>query len=237
MPDKLKLKVNSRKLTGRKVKQLRAQGILPANIYGKGVKSVSIQQPLKDFIVAFKQVGETGILELTIDKETKPRPVLVHHVQQHPVTDEILHVDFRQVDLTETVTVKIPVEITGEAPAITKGGVLIQLINEVEVEALPADLPDKFTLDVSHLEEIGQGLSLKDLKVSPKVKLLAEKLEELVVKIESPTKEEEVKPVEAAPAEGEAVAPAEGEAVPAEGEGEKKPEEKKPIEPAKAEKK
>ncbi len=237
MPDKLKLKVNSRKLTGRKVKQLRAQGILPANIYGKGVKSVSIQQPLKDFAVAFKQVGETGILELFVDKETKPRPVLIHHVQQHPVTDEILHVDFRQVDLTETVTVSIPVEITGEAPAITKGGVLIQLINEVEVEALPADLPDKFTLDVSHLEEIGQGLSLKDLKVSAKVKLLTEKLEELVVKIESPTKEEEVKPVEEVPVEGEeAPAPAEGEA-PAPAEGEKKPEEKKPTEPVKEEKK
>lgn len=199
MSDKLKLKVNSRKLTGRKVKQLRAQGTIPANIYGKGVKSVSIQQPLKDFAVAFKQVGETGILELVVDKETKTRPVLIHNVQQHPVTGEILHVDFRQVDLTETVTVSIPIEISGTAPAITKGGVLIQLINEVEVEALPADLPDKFTLDVSQLEEIGQGFSLKDLKVSSKVKLLTENLEELVVKIESPTKEEEVKPVEEAP--------------------------------------
>lgn len=199
MSDKLKLKVNFRKLTGRKVKQLRAQGTIPANVYGKGVKSVSIQQPLKDFAVAFKQVGETGILELVVDKETKTRPVLIHNVQQHPVTGEILHVDFRQVDLTEAVTVSIPIEISGTAPAITKGGVLIQLINEVEVEALPADLPDKFTLDASSLEEIGQGFNLKDLKVSSKVKLLTENLEELVVKIESPTKEEEVKPVEEAP--------------------------------------
>ena len=225
MSDKLKLKVNSRKLTGRKVKQLRAQGTLPANIYGKGVKSLSIQLPLKDFAAAFKQVGETGILELIVNKETKTRPVLVHHVQQHPVIDEILHVDFRQVDLTETVIVKIPVEITGEAPAITKGGVLIQLINEVEVEALPADLPDKFTLDVSRLEEIGQSFSLKDLKVSAKVKLLTENLEELVIKIESPTKEEEEKPVEAAPAT-------------VEGEAEPEPkEEEKPAEPPKEEKK
>lgn len=232
MPDKLKLKVSSRKLTGRKVKQLRREGTIPANIYGKGVKSVSVQQSLKEFVAAHKQLGETGILELIVDKETKARPVLIHHVQQHPASGEILHVDFRQVDLTEAVTVSIPVEITGEAPATTKGGVLIQLINEVEVEALPADLPDKFTLDVSQLEEIGQGLSLKDLKVSPKVKLLAEKLEELVVKIESPTKEEEVKPVEEVPVEGEAPPPAggpvEGEAAPAE--GEKKPEEKKPEE-------
>ncbi len=229
MSDKLKLKVNSRKLTGRKVKQLRREGTIPANIYGKGIKSVSIQQPLKDFATAFKQVGETGILELVVDKETKTRPVLIHNVQQHPVTGEILHVDFRQVDLTETVTVSIPIEISGEAPAITKGGVLIQLINEVEVEALPADLPDKFTLDVSQLEEIGQGFSLKDLKVSPKVKLLTENLEELVVKIESPTKEEEVKPVEVAPVEGEeAATPVEGEAA---------PETPKEAEPVKEEKK
>ncbi|KKS80314.1 MAG: 50S ribosomal protein L25 [Candidatus Beckwithbacteria bacterium GW2011_GWA2_43_10] len=215
MPNKLKLKVDARKLIGRKVKQLRAQGILPANIYGKRLKSISIQLPLKDFAAVFKQVGETGILELVVNKETKTRPVLVHHVQQHPVSDEILHVDFRQVDLTETVTVSIPVEISGEAPAITKGGVLIQLINQVEVEALPADLPDKFTLDVSKLEKIGQGFSLKDLKVSAKVKLLADNLEELVVKIESPTKEEEVKPVEEVPAEEETAVPAEGEEAPA----------------------
>ncbi len=224
MPNKLKLKVDARKLIGRKVKQLRAQGILPANIYGKRLKSISIQLPLKDFAAVFKQVGETGILELVVNKETKTRPVLVHHVQQHPVSDEILHVDFRQVDLTETVTVSIPVEISGEAPAITKGGVLIQLINQVEVEALPADLPDKFTLDVSKLEKIGQGFSLKDLKVSAKVKLLADNLEELVVKIESPTKEEEVKPVEEVPV------PVEGEAEP------ETKEEEKPTEPIKEEK-
>lgn len=214
MPDKLKLKVASRKLTGRKVKQLRREGILPANIYGKGVNSASIQLPVKEFTLAFKQVGETGILELVLNKETKPRPVLIHNVQQHPVTDEILHVDFRQVDLTQTVAVQIPVEIIGESPAITQGGVLIQLINEVEVEALPADLPDKFTLDVSNLMEIGQGYNLKDLKIPSKVKLLAENLEELVVKVESPTKEEE-KPIEEVPAEGEeAAAPAEGEEAP-----------------------
>lgn len=223
MSAKLKLKVSSRKNIGRKVKKLRRQGILPANIYGKGTKSLSIQLPLKEFAAAFKQAGETGILELVVDKDTKTRPVLINNVQQHPVTDEILHVDFRQIDLTKTVTVNIPVEIIGIAPAISQGGVLIQLINEIEVEALPADLPDKFTLDISKLEDIGQSLSLKDVKVDTKVKLLAENLEELVVKIESPTKEEEEKPVEAAPAEGEAApAPKEGE---------------KPTEPVKEEKK
>ena len=149
MSDKPKLKVNLRKLTGRKVKQLRREGTLPANIYGKGIKSVSIQLPIKDFNAIFATAGETNIVNLTVEKETKVRSVLINNLHIHPVTDEVIHVDFRQVDLTKVVMVNIPVEITGEAPAITQGGVLIQLINEVEVEALPSDLPENFVLDVS----------------------------------------------------------------------------------------
>jgi len=184
---------------------------LPANIYGKDTKSLSVKLSAKDFHKAYSQVGETGIINLQVDKETKTRPVLIHDPNIHPVTDEILHVDFRQVDLTKKVTVNIPVELVKEAPAVSKGGVLLQLINEIEVEALPADLPDKFTIDVSKLEEIGQGISLKKIKVDSKVRILSDNLDELIVKIEEPAKEEE-KPEEVAPVEGEeAEAPAEGE--------------------------
>lgn len=235
MSDTHKLKAESRKISGRKVKQLRREGIIPANVYGKDVKSLSIQIPVKDFKTAFAKVGETGILDLEINKEVKPRPVLVNSVQIHPVTDDILHVDFRQVDLTKKVAVSIPIEVTGESPAVTQGGVLIQLIHEVEVEALPRDLPDKFTLNVSKLESIGQGISLKDIKVdAAKVKLMAENLNELVVKIEEPTKEEIVAPPTPQPEAGQPVAE-KGEAAPV-AEGEKKPEEK-PTTPPKAEKK
>jgi len=200
MPDNPTLKAESRKITGRKIKRLRRQGLIPANVYGKKIKSLCLQLPTKDFRAALAKVGETGILNLVVSQEAKPRPVLIHEVQIQPLTEEILHVDFRQVDLSEKVTVKVPVETVGTAPAVTKGGVLIQLIHELEVEALPRDLPDKFTVDVSKLEEIGQGISLKEIKLdTAKVKLLAENLEELVVKIEEPTKEEE-KPTEAAPA-------------------------------------
>ncbi|MCX6817024.1 MAG: 50S ribosomal protein L25 [Candidatus Beckwithbacteria bacterium] len=213
MPNNLKLKAEPRKISGRKVKQLRRQGIIPANIYGKDVKSLSIQIPAKEFKAVFAKAGETAILDLEIIKEAKPRPVLIHSVQQHPVTDEILHADFHQVDLTKKVVVAIPVEVSGIAPATTKGGVLIQLIHETEVEALPRDLPEKFMIDVSKLAEIGQGISLKDIKVdTAKVKIMSENLDELVVKIEEPTKEEVV----AAPVV-EAAVPAEGEAKPASG--------------------
>jgi len=232
MSDKIKLKVSKRKITGRKVKKLRGEGILPANIYGKDIKSLSVQLPTKDFKVVFEQAGETGIIEVSVDKETKARPVLIHNVHLHPVTDEFLHADFHQVELTKKVTVDIPIELKGEAPAVSKGGVLLQLMDEVEVEALPTDLPDKFEINVSKLEEIGQRISLKDLKVSDKIKLMVNNLDELIVKIEEPTKEEkpEEKPEEEEVVEGEepeTEAPAEGEEKPKETE-EEKPKEKKP---------
>ncbi len=216
MATKTKLKVQKRKITGRKVKSLRNKGIIPANIYGRDVKSLAVQLPVKDFHAAFKKAGETNIIEIQVDKDVKVRPVLVSDIHRHPVTDYYLHIDFHQVDLTKKVTVNIPVEITGEAPATTKGGLLLQLLDEIEVEALPADLPDKFVLDVSKLEEIGQGLSLKDIKIdTKKVNFTADNPAELVVKIEEPTKEKEEAPAETeegdVEAEGEDAETAEGE--------------------------
>jgi len=230
MTDKITLKVTTRKITGRKIRNLRKEGILPANIYGKDIKSQTVQLPTKDFKAAFKAAGETSIINLTLDKESKPRPALIQNIHLHPVTDEFLHADFRQVDLTKKVTVDVPLKMIGEAPAVSKGGILLQLMDEVEVEALPSDLPDKFEINVSKLKEIGQTISLKDIKVSDKVKLMVDNLNQLVVKIEEPTKEEEKpeeKPEEEAPAEGEE--PKEGEeAKPAEGKQEEaKPEDKK----------
>lgn len=200
MTDKITLKVQSRKITGSKVKKLRKEGFLPANIYGKGVKSTSIKLAAKDFKDVLSKAGETSIVELTLDKEAKTRPVLIQNPQLHPATDEYLHVDFRQVDLTKKISVKVPVILVGTAPAVNKGGILLQLMEEIEVEALPSDLPDSFEIDIKGLEEIGQSISLKEVKVGSKIKLVSEDLESLVVKIEEPAKEEEEKPSEEAEA-------------------------------------
>lgn len=203
---KITLSAEKRKVLGRKVKKLRQEGILPASLYGKKIKSLALQVNTKDFLTVYKQAGETNLVELAIDKNSQPHSILISNVQFHPVSDSPLHVDFRQVDLKEKVQVAIPIEITGEAPGVTKGGVLVHVLNEINVEALPAELPDKFDVDVSKLEEIGQFLSVRDIKVDrTKIKLLVEDEEQLVVKVDAPAKEEvEVKPVEAAPAEGEA---------------------------------
>ncbi len=203
---KIQLKAEKRKVKGRKVKTLRAKGILPANIYGKDVKSVSIQISSKEFRDIFKKAGETSIVEIALGSET--RPVLISEVQVHPATDEVLHIDFRQVNLKEKVTAQIPVEVIGESPVEKSGmGTVVLLTRELEVEALPADLPEKFEVDASKLTEVDQAVKVSDLKVSGEVEIKADP-EQIVVKVEPPQKEEEV--VVAPPAEGEEVA-AEGQ--------------------------
>ena len=156
------LTAKSRKTLGRKVKKLRREGLLPANLYGKKIKSLALELPAAEFLKVYKQEGETGLIDLKINSQT--HPVLVHNLQIHPVTDEPLHVDFRQVSLTEKTTADVPIEIRGDAPAVEqKKGILIQPLNEIEVEALPADLPDQILVDVSKLDEVGQSISVADL--------------------------------------------------------------------------
>ena len=122
-----KLTANKRTVTGRKVKNLRREGILPANIYGKKIKSLAVQLTVKAFLPVLKEVGETSLLELKVEGEEKTRPVLIHAVQFHPLSGDPLHVDFYEVDLKEKVTTKVPVELIGESPAVKeKIGILIQ---------------------------------------------------------------------------------------------------------------
>jgi len=237
-----KLKADKRQILGRKVKKLRVEGILPANLYGAKIKSQAIGIPLKEFNQIYKNVGETGIVELAIG-DGQPKAVLIHNVQKDPVFGQPLHVDFRQVDLKQKITATVGVELIGKAPAENVGGILVQILNEVEVEALPTDLPEKITADVSNLAEINQSITVADLVYDKtKVTLKVDDPKALVAKIEPPAKEEvEVKPAEV-PAEGEVAAegkPEEGKpgeakpeaakegAKPAEKPGSAKPEEKK----------
>jgi len=199
-----KLKVEKRKIFGRKVKKLRQEGLLPANIYGKRIRSQAVRVDLKDFEKVYKKVGETGIVDLVL-AQGRPRPVLIHNVQLHPVTDQFLHADFHQVVLTEKVKAEIPIEIIGQSPAVQeKKGILLTTLDEVEVEALPADLPDKIEIDVSQLTEVDQKIKVKDLKLAKKVKLLTDenlvicKIAPLVTKEAEALVKEEEKAAEAA---------------------------------------
>lgn len=205
-----KLEAIKREITGRKVKKLRREGLLPANVYGKTTKSLALELPIKDFQKIYDQVGESGLVDLTVDGEVKP--VLIHNVQVDPVMDTPLHADFHQVSLTEKTTAMISIELVGESPAVTqKIGILIQPVSEVEVEALPQDLPDHLEVNVSGLSEVGSSLTVADIPVDKTKVEIKTNPEEVVVKIDQLAVEE----VAPAPVEGEEVA--EGEA-PAKGE-------------------
>ncbi len=204
---KQSLKAEKREITGRKVKNLRKQGLIPANVFGKKVDSLSIQVESKAFEEIYKEVGETGLVELSIGSEK--RPVLVHGLQLNPKSDEVVHIDFLQVDLKEKVEAQVPVELTGESPAEKQSlGTVVQHINEITVEALPADLPEKFEIDKATLETVDQLIYVKDLKIdSSKVTIVTDG-EAIVVKVEPPQKIVE-EPV-AATEDAEADASAEG---------------------------
>lgn len=192
----VKLQAQARKLHGRKVKKLRQEGWLPANIYGNKIKSQSIKVDEKDFKKIYFQTGLTNVLELSLQDGGKSIPVLIHNLQFDPITDKMIHVDFYQVDLTKKITANVAIKITGVAPAVASGGVLLKLVDEVEVEALPADLPDKLVLDISSLDKIGASLTAQDLQFDKsKVALKLDDPKTLIVKIEEPSKEEE-KPLE-----------------------------------------
>jgi len=207
----IKLRAQKREVTGRKVKKLRRQGLIPANVYGKKIKSVSLSLKRDEFEKVYKEAGATGVVKLLIEKEKEERPILIANLQTNPVTEEPLHVDLRQIVLTEKVAAKIPVELEGEAPAVVqKLGILIQTVSEIEVEALPMDLPEKFAVDISRLAKVGDEIKLKDAKIDKK-KIEVKVEEDLILAKIEPLAKEEVAP----PPPVEEVVPGE---VPVEGE-------------------
>jgi len=218
----IKLNAQKRDVVGRKVKNLRKEGLIPANVYGKNIKSMAVSLQEDEFQKVFTEAGETSVVQLFIEGEKEQRPILIQNIQKDPLSGSPIHVDLRQIILTEKVTAQIPVEITGESPAVEqKLGILIQTVYELEVEALPMDLPEKFLVDVSKLAEVGDEATLKDLSYDKnKVKILAEEEDLTLAKIEPLAEEEKVEvPVEEGaevPAEGEA--PVEGGEKPTEGE-------------------
>ena len=191
---------------------LRAEGNIPATIYGHGFKSISVQINAKEFS-KIPHKAYSHINELNIDGEKFP--ILIRNVQVDPVRDTFLNIEFYKIKSDEKITVKVPLNYTGHSPAIVAGGILIVSHNEIEIQCLPKDIPDTIDVNLEEIKEIGQAIHSKDLKVSENIQILA-KPEEVLVKVEIP-KTHEIE--EAAPA---AVA-AEGVAAPVAGAAEGAP--------------
>ncbi len=190
------LTAEKRTVLGKQVKKLRREGFLPANIYGKELASVAVQVKFSDFEPIFKEVGETGLVDIVFDGER--RPVLIKNLQMNYQTRTPLHADFYQVNLKEKVKSMVPVVIIGEPKAITeKLGVLLTPLSEVEVEALPAELPDNIEVDVTALANVDEQITVGDLKAPTGVVILTEP-DQVVARIGEMMKEEEPEPTEEA---------------------------------------
>ncbi len=188
--NKITLAAEKRNTLGKKVKILRQKGIVPGNIFGKNIDSLAIQIEEKKLQVASEDAGSSSLIYLKVNGDTE-RPVLMQKLQKHPVTGLSLHVDFRQVDLKEKVTAVVPLEGIGKSPVVTdKQGLLLWIIDELEVKALPTDLPEKIEVDITGLTQIGQEILVKDLKIDPSKITITAGPEEVVLKLESLISEE-----------------------------------------------
>ncbi|MBU1130055.1 50S ribosomal protein L25 [Patescibacteria group bacterium] len=189
------LKAEARKILGRKVKRLRRDGYLPASVYGKSFESVSLKLWQKDADKLFADVGMTGLFDLKFDD--KSIPVLFKNPQYHPVSDALIHVDLYKVDLSEKIIAGIPIALVGEAPIVKEGNVLVSVMDSVEIEALPADLPEKIEVDISVLENLESVITIAELKVDKtKIEIKTDE-KQVIVKVEEPREEEpEPEPVE-----------------------------------------
>jgi large subunit ribosomal protein L25 len=226
------IKATKRTILGSQVKKLRRMGVLPASVYGKKVKSENIQIDEKAFLKVYSEAGDTKLIDLKIE-DGASYPVLIHLIHKHPINDNILNVDFLAVDLKEAIKVAVPVLAIGVPQAvIDKLGALLQPQQELEIECLPTDLPEKIEVDVSKLAQLGDTLLVSDIKFSDKIKVLSD-LNLTVFTISELVQKEKIEE-EVTPHEAEATAQKkveEGE----EGQGEDQKDEK--VSPAKEEKK
>jgi len=182
--EKIQLKSTTRTQVGDSEK-LRKSGQIPGVLYGHGIDNVHLSLNQGEFEKAFRKAGESTIIEVTTE-DGKLHNVLIHDVQRHYLTSQPIHVDFYEVKMTEKLTATVPLEYVGESDAVKMlGGTLVKVINEVEVECLPADLPHNIEIDISHLKTFSDSITIKDLKISDKVEIKAE-ADEMVAMVQQP---------------------------------------------------
>jgi large subunit ribosomal protein L25 len=207
----LKLTATKRGPLGKKVAQVRAEGKLPAVVYGHHAETTSLLLDGHEFQRVFARAGRSHLVDLVIEGSA-PEKVLVREIQTHPRRIGPIHVDLYQVSMQEKLHADIPIRVIGESPVVKQGdGDLLHALHQVEVECLPGDIPESFVVDVSGLGEIDAGIRVKDLKVPDGVVLLADP-EELIVKVVARRELAVEAPAEEAAAEGEEGEAEEGEA-------------------------
>ncbi len=192
-------------------RKMRRQGLIPGIVYGHKTKPISITVSETEFLKTWRKItGKQILLDLVVhknDKKTKMHGFLKEY-QHDPVDRKFLHLDFHKVSTSDKIRMAIPIEVTGEAPGEKQGGIVDQILREIEVEGLAGKLPEKITVDISALE-IGDSIFVSSLKLTDEIEILKHG-EEPIVSVLAPKKvEEEV----AAPVALEETAAAEPEVI------------------------
>ena len=200
MAKQTELVVTRREVRGKAAKHLRKAGLIPANIYGHKEASEAVQVDAAAFAALRRAHKTSSILALRMDGSSSVETTLVRHIQRNPINGKILHIDFFRVNLTERIVVKVPLHVVGEAPGVkNENGVLLHLVDALEVECAAQDIVNEFEVDVTSLEHIDDTLHASDVKLPKSYKLITDP-EEAIVKIAA-TRAEKAEEVEEAPAE------------------------------------
>jgi large subunit ribosomal protein L25 len=202
--EKVVIEAQSRQVIGKQVRALRRQGLLPAVIYGSHIAPIPVSLNFHDASLLLPKVSSSQLVEVNVNGQKYT--TLVRERQRHPVTGDLLHVDFQAVSLTEKLRVNVGLQFVGEAPAVKMyNAVIVTSLEELDVECLPGDLPNHLEIDLSALEQIGDAIYVRDVPRPPRVEVLTDP-DEIVVVATAPEGEEEL-PAEAlaGPAEPEVI--------------------------------
>lgn len=195
------INATKREVSGKPVKKLRQNGKIPAVLYGHNVQNENLELSASDFRKAFKQAGESTIVNLSVDG--KVTPVLIHDVHNHYLTEEPIHVDFYAVNMSEKLVANVQLRFVGESLAVKAlGGTLVKSLSEVEVECLPVNLPPHLDVDISPLKTFDDMIRVSDLQVGAGVEILTNQ-DEAVATVDAPRSDDELKGLDEKPVDAD----------------------------------
>jgi large subunit ribosomal protein L25 len=175
MADRATIEATPRTVLGKKVKQLRRQGVLPGNIYGKGIESVAVQMDARTFTKTVRAAGVRSMFELRVEGETQPRYAVLRGLSRKGGMGEPTHVDFYQVDLNRPIQTNVQVRLLGEAPAVRDlAGTLQQTTDVVSVRCLPLSIPEALEADITVINSFDISITVADLVAPEGVEILGD---------------------------------------------------------------
>lgn len=190
-----KLSASARTEKGEKV---RTKSVLPAVVYGMGGPATSVTLNYEEFVKLFAEAGEASLIDLLLGDKADGK-VLIQDIAYDPVSDRVVHVDLRRIDMNKELTATVELRFVGESPVIkAQGGTLMRSVENVEVKCLPKDLVSHIDVDLSGLKTFDDVVKIKDLVVPAGITIISPHAEDLVVKAAAALTEDEIKAMEEA---------------------------------------